>query len=145
MVGLIGRLRKRGTLVVVLSPSGTQDDLLLSLEAGARGYVSQSAAESELLAAVRAVASGGSHFSAHFDNQFLLKNSVKITDRERQILELVASGATDREIAVRLNISQHTVHSHLDRLASKTGYRRRVDLARLALKQDQTTDISSEG
>ncbi|MFD7996687.1 LuxR C-terminal-related transcriptional regulator [Streptomyces mexicanus] len=144
LVGLISRLRKRG-IVVVLSPSGTQDDLLLSIEAGARGYVSQSAAESELLTAVRAVASGRSHFSAHFDNQCLIKRSVNITDRERQILELVASGATDREIAVRLNISEHTVHSHLDRLASKTGYRRRVDLARLALRQDRTTDIPAEG
>lgn len=106
------------------------------IEAGARGYLSQQVEETELLTAIRTVASGRSYFSTGFGSQRPHGRSLHITDRERQILELVASGATDREIASKLNISEHTVHSHLDRLGSKTGCRRRADLIRLALQQD---------
>lgn len=143
--GLITRLDRRGCVVLVLSPSVSHDDLLLSVEAGARGYVSQSAAETELLTALRTIASGRSYFSTSFNRHCLDKSHAHITVRERQIIDLVASGATDREIAVQLNISQHTVHSHLDRLASKTGYRRRIDLARLAMRQDETTGMRPAG
>ncbi|GHE24331.1 LuxR C-terminal-related transcriptional regulator [Streptomyces thermodiastaticus] len=145
VLGLIARLDRRGCVVLVLSPSASHDDLLLSIEAGARGYVSQSATESELLTALRTLVSGRSYFSTSFNHHCLTKSRANITARERQIIDLVASGATDREIAVQLNISQHTVHSHLDRLASKTGYRRRVDLARLALRQDETTGMRPAG
>ena len=134
MADLITRLSQRGHAVIVLSISEAQADLLLSIEAGAQGYLSQHVSEAELQAAVRAVASGRSHFSTAFNDGCLAERSVHITGREKQILRLVASGATDREIAAVLNISEHTVHSHLDRLGSKTGYRRRADLVRLALE-----------
>jgi pSer/pThr/pTyr-binding forkhead associated (FHA) protein len=52
--------------------------------------------------------------------------------RERQVLALVVEGLTDREIGERLHISTSTVRSHLDRVADKTGFRRRADLIRLA-------------
>ncbi len=57
-----------------------------------------------------------------------------LTDREREILSLVAEGETDAEIAQQLFISVRTVHSHLDRIRDKTGRRRRADLTRLALQ-----------
>ncbi|MFJ8197926.1 LuxR C-terminal-related transcriptional regulator [Streptomyces sp. NPDC096152] len=133
---LITRLHRRGHAVVVLSPSEAQNELFSSIEAGARGYLSQQIGESELLKAVRTVASGRSYFSTSFKNQSPPVHSGHITERERQVLVLVANGATDREIASKLNISEHTVHSHLDRLGRKTGSRRRADLIRLALEQD---------
>lgn len=130
------RLHEKGRRVVVLSAAATQTDLVLLLEAGARGYVSQWAREEELLTALRTVASGRSYFSTSFFGDLdVHRNPPRITDREQQILQLVANGATDREIAAELNISEHTVHSHLDRLCSKTGYRRRADLTRLALRR----------
>ncbi|MGW1503727.1 LuxR C-terminal-related transcriptional regulator [Streptomyces mirabilis] len=142
---LITRLHQRGHAVVVLSTSSTQTDLFLFIEAGAQGYLSQKAEEAELLAAVRTVASGRSYFSAGFNNRCLRTHPPHITDREMQILELVASGATDREIASELKISEHTVHSHLDRLGSKTGSRRRADLIRLALQQEAASESSEDG
>ncbi|AKJ12350.1 hypothetical protein ABB07_20645 [Streptomyces incarnatus] len=132
----VARLHEKGRRVLVLSADATQTDLVLLIEAGARGHVSQWAGEKELLAALRTVASGRSYFSTNFFGDLdVQKNSPRITDREQQILRLVANGATDREIAAELNISEHTVHSHLDRLYSKTGYRRRADLTRLALQR----------
>ncbi|MCW7946576.1 hypothetical protein AAW14_32520 [Streptomyces hygroscopicus] len=132
---LIARFRQQGYKVIILSPSNARTDLVLAIEAGARGYLSQKVGEIELLTAVRTVASDRSYFSANFSDQTAHERLRRITSRERQILDLVASGATDREIASKLNISVHTVHSHLDRLRSKTGVRRRADLTRLALEQ----------
>jgi pSer/pThr/pTyr-binding forkhead associated (FHA) protein len=55
-----------------------------------------------------------------------------LSRRERQVVALVVEGLTDRQIGERLFISTSTVRSHLDRVAEKTGFRRRVDLIRLA-------------
>jgi DNA-binding CsgD family transcriptional regulator len=56
-----------------------------------------------------------------------------LSARERELVTLVAQGATDAQIAARLFISVRTVRSHLDRIRDKTGCRRRADLTRLAL------------
>jgi pSer/pThr/pTyr-binding forkhead associated (FHA) protein len=61
----------------------------------------------------------------------------KLSRRERQVVALVAEGLTDREIGERLFISTSTVRSHLDRVSEKAGFRRRVDLIRLAATLDQ--------
>jgi pSer/pThr/pTyr-binding forkhead associated (FHA) protein/DNA-binding CsgD family transcriptional regulator len=60
-------------------------------------------------------------------------DDAKVTPRERELLALVAGGATDQQIADELFISIRTVRSHLDRIQEKTGMRRRADLTRLAL------------
>ena len=57
----------------------------------------------------------------------------RLSARERELVTLVAQGATNAQIADRLYISVHTVRSHLDRIRDKTGARRRADLTRLAL------------
>jgi pSer/pThr/pTyr-binding forkhead associated (FHA) protein len=61
-----------------------------------------------------------------------------LTQRERQVLGLVAQGLTDRQIAEELSISANTVRSHLDRVGEKTGFRRRADLTRLAIERNLT-------
>ena len=59
----------------------------------------------------------------------------KLSARERELVTLVAQGATNAQIAARLYLSVHTVRSHLDRIRDKTGCRRRADLTRLALTE----------
>jgi predicted ATPase/DNA-binding CsgD family transcriptional regulator len=63
------------------------------------------------------------------------KVTAELTERERELVTLVAQGRTNAEIAAQLFISIRTVSSHLDRIRDKTGYRRRADLTRLALSQ----------
>jgi DNA-binding CsgD family transcriptional regulator len=58
----------------------------------------------------------------------------QLSARERELVTLVASGATDAQIAAQLYIAVSTVRSHLDRIRDKTGCRRRADLTRLALQ-----------
>jgi pSer/pThr/pTyr-binding forkhead associated (FHA) protein len=65
-------------------------------------------------------------------NQAVVGPGARLSKREQQVVELVAEGLTDREIGERLYISTSTVRSHLDRVSEKTGFRRRVDLVRLA-------------
>ncbi|WP_190016191.1 LuxR C-terminal-related transcriptional regulator [Streptomyces lucensis] len=128
----ISYLHHRGCRVIVLSSSAIQCDAMTAIHAGARGYLDHDVEESELLTAIRTVACNRTYISANLTQ--LLGVNASITERERQILELLAAGHTDREIARKLQISEHTVHSHLDRLRAKTGLRRRADLTRLALK-----------
>jgi DNA-binding NarL/FixJ family response regulator len=137
----VAALRGRGSAVLVLSADGTRQGVLEAIAAGAAGYVTKDADPGDILAAVRAVAAGGSYVSPTLAS-FLLeaadlsaRPAVALTNREREILALVAAGERDTDIAERLFISVRTVGSHLDRIRDKTGQRRRVDLTRYALSE----------
>ncbi|MET9609539.1 response regulator transcription factor [Streptomyces sp. NPDC006512] len=134
---VVARLVALGLGVLVLV-SGPQPHARTALRAGARGCLSRRADERELLAALRLVAGGCPYVSADLvvvpDPE--AEAPCRVTARERQILELIAHGETDHGIAVRLGISEHTVHSHLDRLRDKIGSRRRADLTRFAITHD---------
>ena len=121
-----------GHQVLVVSASEQPTDVVQAIGAGARGYLSKQADESEILSAIQAVAQGRTYVSATLA-AYLLQAPILITAREREILELVAGGETDQDIAEQLTISVRTVHSHLDRIRDKTGSRRRADLTRFAI------------
>jgi DNA-binding NarL/FixJ family response regulator len=132
-------LTRRGLDVLVLSAS-TSDEIVDIVAAGARGYLTKAAEADEIRAAVRAVGHGGGYLAP--DVAADLSRAVRrqstlpmITPREREVLELVAAGLTDRMIAERLTISVPTVRSHLDRIRAKTGSRRRADLTLLAVNE----------
>ncbi|HEY2240016.1 MAG TPA: LuxR C-terminal-related transcriptional regulator [Streptosporangiaceae bacterium] len=63
------------------------------------------------------------------------RSAAELTERERELVTLVAQGHTNAQIAAQLFISIRTVASHLDRIRDKTGCRRRADLTRLALRE----------
>lgn len=132
---VVGRLAAHGISVLVLS-SVQDNHAVPAMRAGALGCLSRDADEGELLAALRLVADGRPYISADLAVRPTAEPACHVTDRERQILELVAHGETDHAIAVRLGISEHTVHSHLDRLRDKIGSRRRADLTRFAIAHD---------
>ncbi|WP_158506725.1 LuxR C-terminal-related transcriptional regulator [Streptomyces collinus] len=130
----VARLYRQGHAVIVLSASGAPSDAVLCIKAGARGYLSRQTDACELVSAVRAVASGSDYFGASLAGRSIPAPPPHITGRERQILQFVADGATDREIAAKLNIAENTVHTHLERLRRKSGSRRRAELTRFALE-----------
>ncbi|MEV4613000.1 response regulator transcription factor [Kitasatospora sp. NPDC049258] len=135
LAATVHRLAGQGLAVLVLCSAGRADILPL-MEAGARGCLSRQAGEPELLAAVGLLAAGCEYVSAALAVRPWSQAACRVTDRERQILELLAAGETDHGIAQRLGISEHTVHSHLDRLRDKIGSRRRADLTRFAIAND---------
>jgi DNA-binding NarL/FixJ family response regulator len=140
----VAHLVAGGHQVLVVSASEQATDVVQAIGAGARGYLSKQADETEILGAIQAVAQGRTYVSATLAG-YLLQAPIPITAREQEILELVAGGETDQDIAEQLTISVRTVHSHLDRIRDKTGARRRADLTRLAIERGIIYPRSKEG
>jgi DNA-binding NarL/FixJ family response regulator len=140
----VAHLVAGGHQVLVVSASEQATDVVQAIGAGARGYLSKQADETEILGAIQAVAQGRTYVSATLAG-YLLQAPIPITAREQEILELVAGGETDQDIAEQLTISVRTVHSHLDRIRDKTGARRRADLTRLAIERGIIHPRSKEG
>ncbi len=122
LVAAVTKLCRRGHAVLVVS-SSPRIDAVQVIQAGASGFLSRRAEPDEMLRAIRTVGSGRSYVSGPTSD--LLSRSPHFTDREQEILILLANGSTDHEIAANLGISKHTVQSHLDRIGEKTGSRRR--------------------
>lgn len=140
----VAHLVADGYQVLVVSASEQPVDIVQAIGAGARGYLSKHAEETEILGAIQAVVQGRTYVSATLAG-YLLQAPIQITAREQEILELVAGGETDQDIAEQLTISVRTVHSHLDRIRDKTGSRRRADLTRFAIGRGIIPRRSKEG
>jgi two-component system, NarL family, response regulator NreC len=127
---------------VVLLTMHTEDHLILeSLRAGVTGYVLKTRAADELIQAIRAVSRGDMHLTPGISRTvvqaFLSKEEMPtrtISDRERQVLQLVAEGKTTKEVAVALGISVKTAESHRSNLMEKLDIHETAGLVRYAIK-----------
>ncbi|NGM12893.1 response regulator transcription factor [Verrucosispora sioxanthis] len=131
-----------GARVLVLTTFGDDDHLYPALTAGACGFLLKDAPPTELLDGVRRAATGDSPFSSEVLRR-LVRRAVHartgtptpvtgLTAREQQVLDLVADGLSNGEIAERLHIGVTTVKSHITSLMTKTGSPNRVRLALFA-------------
>jgi DNA-binding NarL/FixJ family response regulator len=111
--------------VLVLTTFDSESDVLPAVEAGATGYMLKDAPRDELLKAVRAAAAGQPFMSPAVVSR--LMGNVRrpahetLTDREQEVLVLIARGSTNREAAAHLFISEATVKTHLLHLYAKLG------------------------
>ncbi|HWC80183.1 MAG TPA: response regulator transcription factor [Pseudonocardiaceae bacterium] len=133
------------TRVLVLSASGAHEDVLEAVKAGASGYLVKSASAEELVDAVRKTAAGDSVFTAGLAGLVLGEyrrmlaapsetETPQLSERETEVLRLVAKGLTARQIADRLFISHRTVESHVQSTLRKLQLHNRVELARYAIE-----------
>ena len=133
------------TEVLVLSASGESADVLEAVKSGARGYLVKSASVAELVDAVERVASGDAVFTPGLAGLVLgefrrLANGEapeehpSLSDRETEVLRLVAKGLTYKEIAARLFLSHRTVQNHVQRTLSKLQLHNRAQLVRYAIE-----------
>lgn len=129
------------TRVLALTQHEDEGYLRRMLRAGASGYVVKKAADTELFEAVRTVARGEPYL--HPSMLRLLVDEVvyhppepgeedSLSDRERQVLRLLALGYTNREVAAELGVSIKTAETYKARITEKTSLRRRSDLVRYA-------------
>ncbi|RKT71583.1 LuxR family two component transcriptional regulator [Saccharothrix variisporea] len=142
-----------GTRVLVLSASGEHDDVLEAVKAGASGYLVKSASAEELVEAVNRTAAGDAVFTAGLAGLVLGEyrrmaatpdeDKPQLTDRETEVLRLVAKGLTARQIANRLVISHRTVENHVQSTLRKLQLHNRVELARYAIEHG--LDVEPEG
>jgi len=144
-----------GARVLILSASGEQQDVLDAVKAGAAGYIVKSAARAEFLDAVRRTAAGDAVFTPGLAGLVLgefrrLASSTaadgedtpRLTDRETEILRMVATGLSYKQIAERLVLSHRTIQNHVQNTLSKLHLHNRVELVRYAIKHglDSATD-----
>jgi DNA-binding NarL/FixJ family response regulator len=111
------------------------------LRAGARGYLLKDSIASDLLAAVRAVARGEGYLSPGVSDAVLNDYRRHVTDpidlltsREREVLQMIAEGKTNKEIATVLNLSVYTVDAHRGRIMEKLNVHSVTDLVRFAVR-----------
>ena len=133
-----------GTKVLVLSASGEHEDVLEAVKAGASGYLLKSASADELVDAVRRTANGQAVFTPGLAGLVLGEyrriaaapsaDTPQLTDRETEVLRLVAKGMTARQIAERLVLSHRTVENHVQSTLRKLQLHNRVELARYAIE-----------
>ena len=126
-VTAISELARRGSPahVLVLTTYDTDSYVLPAIEAGATGYLLKDAPRDELLRAVRAAAAGQSVLAPSVATRLMCKVRAPepelLSQRELEVLELVAAGTTNREAAARLFISEATVKTHLLHIYAKLG------------------------
>ncbi len=132
------------TKVIVLTMYADEEYVLRALQAGVRGYLLKKAAASELLQAIRTVERGDFYLSSDISHviveRYLASNNpeeetISLSDRERQILQLVAEGHTNRQIGTALGITQKTVDTHRTRLMAKLDIHDTPGLVRYAIRK----------
>ncbi len=125
--------------VVVMTVSSEGDDVRAALQAGARGYVVKDAPPEEMAAAIRAAAAGATWLSYQVAPHVLTTMAAQVdgaaateddlTDRERDVLRLLAAGKDNAEIGADLYLSTSTVKSHVSNILAKLGVENRVQAA----------------
>ena len=136
-----------------------QQDLLVFVQAGVSGFILKEATVNEFLKTIRSVAGGAkalpsnlteSRFSQIVNkavkesNPSKIISSIKMTKRERQVIDLVSDGLTNKEIAQKLNLSTYTVKSHVHNILEKLAIHTRVQIAKFAhTSNDYNTDVKS--
>jgi DNA-binding NarL/FixJ family response regulator len=141
--------------VLILSASGEQADVLDAVKAGATGYLVKSASSAELLDAVRRVALGDTVFTPGLAGLVLgeyrrLSESParggeelpRLTERETEVLRLVAKGLSYKQIADRLVLSHRTVQNHVQNTLRKLQLHNRVQLVRYAIEQGLDEELT---
>ena len=131
--------------VLILSASGEQQDVLDAVKAGATGYLVKSASREQLIDAVRRVAGGDTVFTPGLAGLVLgeyrrlldapADDSPQLTERETEVLKMVAKGMSYKQIAERLVLSHRTVQNHVQNTLRKLQLHNRVELTRYAIEQ----------
>ncbi len=130
--------------IIMLTASENEDDLMKALKAGARGYVLKGISAKELVKVVRTIVAGGTYISPDMANMILFELSQpsqpdplsELSDREKEILKLVAKGYTNREIGAQIHLTEKTIKHYMTNILQKLHVRSRVEAALIVQKRD---------
>src|SRR5262245_51443595 len=135
-----------GTAIVTLTRHADDAYLQELLRAGVSGYVLKQSAPSELIQAIRVAAAGGQYLDSSLtarvtagflgrEGKRVAKAGATITERESEVIRLIASGYSNKEIAARLDLSVKTVEAHKSNAMRKLGLGGRIDIVKYAILQ----------
>jgi two-component system, NarL family, nitrate/nitrite response regulator NarL len=130
------------TKIIMLTVSEDEDDLLTAMKSGASGYVLKGVSARELTGVVRSVNAGEVYVAPSLAFGLLREMSkprtvdplAELSQRERQVLELVASGLSNQEIGLKLGLAEKTIKHYMTNILTKLQVRSRVEAALLAAK-----------
>ena len=133
--------------IIILTMHADESYLLRALNVGVKGYLLKESAEEDLLLAIRAVANGKPFFSRAI-NETLLEDYMRmlkqqglsdtfdlLTAREKEVLQLLAEGKTNKEVAQVLDVSPYTVESHRTNLMQKLGIHNTAEIVLYAVRK----------
>lgn len=136
--------KRPASRVIILAPGTTPDQVAQALAAGARGYVDRSKDKAYLFEAIQVICDGGVYFPDEValsasqvaeTLQHSANSGNQLSQRERQVLDMVVRGATSPEIALQLKLSVHTIDTYRSRIKSKIGAETTADLVKIAIRQ----------
>jgi DNA-binding NarL/FixJ family response regulator len=148
-VDAIGTLRelRPSMQIVVLTASPAEQVMLGAIQAGASGFLSKTRSLAEVTGAVRAAAAGEAVISPEMLARLLPRmqrggsaTRTALTEREREVLSLLADGLTNAAIAERLVVSVHTVRNHVSNLSAKLGARSKLEALSIAVRDGLLPD-----
>jgi len=146
-----------GVKIIVMDLVPVQEEVFEFVQAGVSGFILKDASVDDFLRTIRSVAGGnkvlpphltGSLFSQIVEHavsgpkKFSLIKSVRMTKREKQVIELIADGLTNKEIAQKLHLSTYTVKSHVHNILEKLALHTRVQIAKYAHTTEGYQDIA---
>ena len=127
--------------IVVLTSTDVEDEVLAAVRAGALGYLAKTSPRDELVQAIRQVAQGEAWLPPRLTRRLLgrlnpppAEGQRELTEREHEVLILLARGWTNRRIAEDLNVAEITVRTHVSHILDKLGVKNRVEAALCALR-----------
>ncbi|WP_375473754.1 response regulator [uncultured Nostoc sp.] len=122
--------------IAVLTTYDSDEDIYRGLQAGAQGYLLKDAKPGELLNAIRAIHNGQKYIPPEVGAKLLQRMSnPELSERELEVLRLMAQGMSNQEIGTALNIGESTVKSHVNRILSKLGVSDRTQAVITAVKR----------
>ena len=122
--------------ILILTSYTTSNDIARALEAGAQGAIMKSAENSELIAAIRKIATGSNYISPEIKT--LMDNDpplTALTGRQTEILQSLTRGLTNKDIAKQLGISIRSVEDHVNRILERIGAANRSEAVAIALRK----------
>ena len=141
------RKKSKEIAIIVMDLIPTQADIIMYVEAGVAGFILKDATVEEFIRTIRSVALGSKvlptnltdslftqsvEYAVRGSGASVVANSVRMTRREHQVVQLIAEGMTNKEIAQRLHLSTYTVKSHVHNILEKLTLHTRVQIARYA-------------
>jgi DNA-binding NarL/FixJ family response regulator len=147
------------TKIIVMDLIPLQTDVFEFVQAGVSGFMLKDISVAEFLKTIRSVFEGAQVLPPHLTGSLftqivehainglpprIINDSVRMTKRERQVVELIADGSTNKEIAQKLNLSTYTIKSHVHNILEKLALNTRVQIAKHAhLSNEYKTDIDT--
>jgi DNA-binding NarL/FixJ family response regulator len=136
--------------VLMLTSHADEQAVVAAVLAGASGYVLKNVARADLLKAIRTVAAGGALLDPNvtravtrrlveLNRQARQAENELLSEREREVLQLVAQGLTNKEIAFQLNITEKTARNHISHILEKLNLSRRAEAAAYAVQKKLVT------